>query len=504
MTTYQKFRKLDIDFSAIGLENRDLSETYFCTPEGAEIIGWAGIDGIHYCFIDGFDDMVFAVSPMNTPSDYVHPIARSFDDLLGLLVACGDMAALEQAHQWNKVQFEQFVADNPPSKKQQDIYDLLAKELSVIPNEAPFDYISELQAQFDYSTIRFTEDYYDPDMNPNAELLPTEWAVTYHGGFWGQQGQSGREISLGKEFLWGDERWIVPAVYACPEGIVIDICKQAEPEEIKAFIDKWDLYNENEHEYSRDEQRCIEREHPLNADFRPHLRVNGATLRPEHGCGTVWIPASCLQDGTVPEIDSKAALEHYGLDLSKGWMVRRSCFRLEGCDSIDLCSMELTLEPMLTEIPGTTFRSPDAGSSIALVHPLTGAEYTLTVHEYEKKEIDMSYHSDGAMEYPTHCHAMSYTLSPDIEGRRFMLKDRADADSPRLRIPRPNEFEPVTVASIGIIGGSDGPVAVFASGDASGKLRGAYSSLHFEPVDDVEWQIIFREKLKEDISVKLL
>lgn len=113
MTLYQKFKKLNIDFSAIGLEQRGTEEKYFCTPKGARIIGWAGVDGIHCCFIRGFEEMVFAVSPMNTPGDYVHPIARSFEDLLRLLLACGSMDAIEQTHQWDEGQFDEYVATSP-------------------------------------------------------------------------------------------------------------------------------------------------------------------------------------------------------------------------------------------------------------------------------------------------------------------------------------------------------------------------------------------------------
>ena len=34
MTTYQKFKKLKIDFSAIGLEPAGSEDAYFCTPKG--------------------------------------------------------------------------------------------------------------------------------------------------------------------------------------------------------------------------------------------------------------------------------------------------------------------------------------------------------------------------------------------------------------------------------------------------------------------------------------
>ena len=95
--TFEKFLRSGIDLSLIGIERREDNASYFCTPKGASIFGWAGVDGIHYCFVRGFGGMVFAVSPMNSAQDFVHPIARDFADFLRLLLACGDAAALEQA-----------------------------------------------------------------------------------------------------------------------------------------------------------------------------------------------------------------------------------------------------------------------------------------------------------------------------------------------------------------------------------------------------------------------
>ena len=76
MTLYKKYKKLKIDFSQLSLEPGDTSGGYFCTPKGAEIIGWTGVDGIHCCFVKGFGEMVFAVNPANLPGDYVWRATR--------------------------------------------------------------------------------------------------------------------------------------------------------------------------------------------------------------------------------------------------------------------------------------------------------------------------------------------------------------------------------------------------------------------------------------------
>lgn len=131
-TSYSQFLKKHIDLTSVGVEKSTDPVTYFCTPKGASIIGCAGVDGIHYCFIRGFGEMVFAVSPMNTAPDFVHPLAENFTDFLRLLLACGDAAVLEQAWMWDKTQFETFLKENPATEQQK-------KTLSEIAEKNEFD-----------------------------------------------------------------------------------------------------------------------------------------------------------------------------------------------------------------------------------------------------------------------------------------------------------------------------------------------------------------------------
>ena len=132
MTAYQKFKNLPIDPSAIGLEQRDSGITYSCTPKDARILGWAGVDGIHYCTIPEFGEMIFAVSPMNF-GDCVHPIARNFEDLLRMLLYCADMAALEQCYAWDEEQFKAFLIDCPMTDHQKAVLDVIREEFGIAP-----------------------------------------------------------------------------------------------------------------------------------------------------------------------------------------------------------------------------------------------------------------------------------------------------------------------------------------------------------------------------------
>ena len=101
----KSFKKTKIDLSLLGFDMNGDFELYYCTPKKAQIIASSGIDGIHYCTIPQFGEIIFAVSPMNF-GDCVHPISRSFEDLLRLLLHCGDIAALEQCYAWNEEQYK--------------------------------------------------------------------------------------------------------------------------------------------------------------------------------------------------------------------------------------------------------------------------------------------------------------------------------------------------------------------------------------------------------------
>lgn len=181
--TFQKFLQSKIDLSSVGLEFREDNAPYFCTPKGSSIFGWAGVDGIHFCFIRSFGSMVFSINPMNSSPNFVHPLARNFSDFLSLILACGDASTLEQSWMWDEAQFEAFLQDNPPTQEQQRTLSELAEKMKLKPMEHPWAYIKELQTSFDYSKIKYTEDYYDTDMNPDAEPTIPEWKVYFDGNF---------------------------------------------------------------------------------------------------------------------------------------------------------------------------------------------------------------------------------------------------------------------------------------------------------------------------------
>lgn len=200
--TLRTLRDEGIDLSALGVEWRDGPE-YWCTPAGAEIFGAAGVDGIHYCTIPGCGEMIYAVNPMNAAGETVHPIARNGADLLRLLLACGDAAALEQAWQWDRAQFERFVAGVPRDGSTARALDAL-HSLGFAPMEDPWAYVQSLTP--------YPE---EPEQAP--EPLPP-WQVWFDGNLWGGRGRPGREIPVDRTFCWDGGTYLVPAVLPLRQG----------------------------------------------------------------------------------------------------------------------------------------------------------------------------------------------------------------------------------------------------------------------------------------------
>lgn len=161
---FKEFRSLDFPKSAIGLEWSGEDITYFCTPVGAEVIGWLGVDGIHFCFIPLISsDMVFAVSPMPCGEHYIEPIAHSFQEFLSLVLFCKDASPLEQICWMDEEKFLALLkSEEVNGSSEKDIaLNTLCTELGIEIQSNVYQYVKSLQANFDYSTIPFSVEYYD-------------------------------------------------------------------------------------------------------------------------------------------------------------------------------------------------------------------------------------------------------------------------------------------------------------------------------------------------------
>lgn len=363
----------------------------------------------------------------------------------------------------------------------------------------------------DLSSIPCPDDCYDSDLNPAAPEPDAPWEVFFDGGFFGKRrpgDRPGQEMPLNARFSWNHETWHIPAVYLFSKGIVVDFCVEIEPEREKAFIEKWEPARIAEEQLTRDLRRQIDSENPLNVAFRPYLTVNKNRLMSKNSTATSWIPASCLPGDVQNEKESARIMKHYGLDDTRAWSFHRTVFLWATVKKPKIRAMSLKLERNAVQIEGIHFKDPSVGTVIPFTHPVFGTKHTLTVLEYEQQELSFRISANPGYEFPTHHTAMTYTLEPDIPNKNVLVRDCMDNDEPKRKPKYAFKPQAATHAyAIGIIGGADGPTAVILSDGKSGAKaasHAALSALHFKPQNNIEWKMVFSEKLVDDIETALL
>ena len=91
--------------------------------------------------------------------------------------------------------------------------------------------------------------------------------------------------------------------------------------------------------------------------------------------------------------------------------------------------------------------------------------------------------------------------SPAVTTGWVQVNDCASSDKPIRKSDAPTED-----GAIGIIGGADGPTAIFVSGKQQGDTRTACSSLHFAPVEPetIRWKVTYYQKQFPDETIALL
>ncbi len=170
--------------------------------------------------------------------------------------------------------------------------------------------------------------------------------VTYDGGYAETSGRSCKEIPMGKSFPWGKNIWYVPAVYTCGRGLVMDFCVEIQPERIRGFLEKWSAYLAQPHLVTREIREKMERENPMERNFRESIWVNGKRLPADRSFGVGWIPPELLPRGERISREAREVISWYDLNPRKGWMLRRTSFQWATVAKPRIRSIKLQLEQL--------------------------------------------------------------------------------------------------------------------------------------------------------------
>ncbi len=163
-----RFLALDINFSSIGLEQAEIAP-YFCTPLGAEYIGWIGCDGVHFVFLPG-DERVFCVDPaMGEPGTFVLPVASDFREFLSFVLFCRDANPLSQIYWMTEERFRQLLREDAEAHWDgcEEYFAQTEAALKAVSaafgleTADPYEKVKAIQAAFDPDCLVFSDEYYD-------------------------------------------------------------------------------------------------------------------------------------------------------------------------------------------------------------------------------------------------------------------------------------------------------------------------------------------------------
>lgn len=299
------------------------------------------------------------------------------------------------------------------------------------------------------------------------------------------------ELAFEKSFYWVGRHWLVPAACVCGKGLVIDFCMRASADELRAFMQKWKLSPENDDcaAFSQEDQLLLDAENPLALSFTPTLTVNGKTLHVSERASASFHP--CFPDLETP---LAPLMRRYHLSDAFSWVVTCAWFPWNGRRPAAIRSIELSLRRTPAPLPGPRFTVRAPGDAFRFTHPYTGTEHTLTALSLEAQTLPETAFGRG---FPTHFTLLRFALDPE-PAEPVLISDTRESDRP----VRPEAVEgPSSACAVGVIGGADGPTALFVSGGA----HTACSALRFSPDSrDIEWRATFEASPRDDFSLSLL
>lgn len=473
--TYQELSK-EFDFSLLGLEPSDNQQHAYCTPVDAEIFARTGVDGIHFCTIPAYGEMIFCVDPSGSHSREVFPLAEDWEDLLRMLLACGDVWNLVEADSFlDETEFWTNVNASLMEEERQAMLKALREKTGLEPRINIYEPLMLLRSGLDYSYIQYSDEYWE--IHNTASFPPERWEVCFSGTFWGHDPseQPGTEVEWNTEFDWAGKHWRIPAGYLCEEGLVLDLCFSVTPEEMHTFMEQ---YEPNQLEES-----------PFQLSFTPELLGAGIELHPDASCSIAWTP---LLPEEERDLSPEAALvvAHYGLDEKLCWMIHRFSFPwANGAPVQTLDELSLRLKANHVQRPGECFECHQPGGTLVVQHPITRTLHTITLLDCQPTQANLPSIEEG-MEFPSNCYLLTCQMTPEPEMGGWYLQAVSENDEPKFH-PSTGTGTP---SCIGIIGGADGPTTFcFARVKQTSRIKNRIfpSSLHFALPERMMWRLFW-------------
>ena len=311
--------------------------------------------------------------------------------------------------------------------------------------------------------------------------------------------ESNNAVRMAISFSWKNEEWLIPAVYPFPGGLVVDVVRKLPFYHLKNRLTIYEK-NKNAEFHSPLERLLMDRYDPFRFYPTGHLLAENYNIEEWDSKRFIWNPIKMSPITPREDYPTKRLVEHYGLDLSTGWVIFRMCFKSELLSFYDQ-ELTLMLEAPDEPVPGPTLKIEEAGQLIVFQNPLTKKAEMITVTVLENGVIEHPFKKPGPVKYPANYVILHYRFHPEKKDQQYCLMDTRLTDAPielepcddlacthtEEAEPRDPRFSKVTLQDY----------------MAENRNRAAYSSLTHYPRLTTEWQFVAIHKERKNVRVKL-
>ena len=311
-------------------------------------------------------------------------------------------------------------------------------------------------------------------------------------------------VPVNGTFLWGGQEIYIPAIYVGEAGAVLDVCTIISMEDMTAFLKKWDKKRRMSLK-TQEEYEQITADNPGSREFTVEMSLDNIPLVRRVSSSLNWYPENVFRMGNESSAparsdewrndpDAETLMDAYGCSREYCWHFVRLSYNWNG--NPILSPQEIALSLQANPLPVTVgyFNTSPACNfeTLQAVHPVTGQEYTLTLYECEQLRQSFAEIGKENVIYPEYFQTLSYRISPEIERSLFDIRDCADGDRPKMEDAGKKSEKSV------------GATAVFMAGKSNASdRRMASSSMHYEPVSEIRWRMVFYIKPKADMEITL-
>lgn len=294
--------------------------------------------------------------------------------------------------------------------------------------------------------------------------------VYYDSSLWCERrGLCGFPQRVNWQFEHRGVKRFIPVVYRFSKGIVFDVITIIDENRVNEFFEKYEAI---ENQLTSIQKRCAEQEHPYKAVPIKEILINEKQSGNYSSSGTVSIPWLQKSDdlsflrkaySSILSDVSCFACERFCVPYFKTNSIAQKLMNFFRLNSVK--NVKISTYPMQKFFPldiHFQILVEEKQNEISFKHPVTGITHTLYYQDVEFVEMPLGENGNRRF-YVTQS---LYEISPELPHGDTLQFNSSIQFSKTLE----DNFSPTAASSIGIIGGADGPTAIFVSAKDKEKM----------------------------------